>query len=156
MNEKWAIAAAQYADCGPLRHFVAGNDQFHEVRAVLDRSSRILSVETGVGVGVTAGADKLTFKLMLSRESRGSGWANCPWGYGRGSPEYYSCWALTQEELPDGSLSRSRQNETGTSEHYLELVSEGFTHPSAGHNLTTGAGNLESAGPAYSSFDPSS
>jgi hypothetical protein len=34
----------------------------------MDRSSKVLSIETGVGFGVTAGADKLTFKLMLSRD----------------------------------------------------------------------------------------
>jgi len=27
-----------------------------------------VSIETGVGVGVTSGADKLTFKLMLWRD----------------------------------------------------------------------------------------
>ena len=68
MNDKWAVAAEEYADFGPLRHFLPGNDQFHEVWAVMDRSSKILTIETGVGVGVTAGADKLTFKLMVWRD----------------------------------------------------------------------------------------
>jgi hypothetical protein len=27
-----------------------------------------VAIETGVGIGVTGGADKLTFKLMLSRD----------------------------------------------------------------------------------------
>ena len=44
------------------------NNQFHEVWAVMDHNGKILNIETGVGVGVTAGADKLTFKLMLSRD----------------------------------------------------------------------------------------
>ena len=68
VNDKWAGAIEEYADCGPLRHFLPGNDQFHEVWAVTDHNSKILSIETGVGVGVTPGADKLTFKLMLSRD----------------------------------------------------------------------------------------
>jgi hypothetical protein len=68
LNDKWAVAAEEYADVGPLRHFYAGNDQFHEIWAVMDHSSKILNIETGVGVGVTGGADKLTFKLMLSRD----------------------------------------------------------------------------------------
>jgi hypothetical protein len=68
LNDKWAAAIEEYADCGPLRHFLPGNDQFHEVWAVMDRSSKILTIEAGVGVGVTPGADKLTFKLMLSRD----------------------------------------------------------------------------------------
>jgi len=68
VNDRWAGAIEEYADCGPLRRFLPGNDQFHEVWAVMDRSSKLLSIETGVGFGVTAGADKLTFKLMLSRD----------------------------------------------------------------------------------------
>lgn len=68
LNDKWAIAAEEYDDFGPLRHFVPLNEQFHEVWAVMDHSNRFLNIETGVGFGTTAGADKLTFKLMLSRD----------------------------------------------------------------------------------------
>ena len=68
VNNKWAVAFEEYADVGPLRHFDALNNQFHEVWAVMDHESRTVSIETGVGVGVTSGADKLTFKLMLSRD----------------------------------------------------------------------------------------
>src|SRR5271170_5586612 len=58
LNEKWAVAAEEYSDDGPLRHFYKASDQFHEVWAVFDRSSKVLSIEAGVGVGVTSGADK--------------------------------------------------------------------------------------------------
>src|SRR5665213_2398206 len=68
LNDKWALAVEEYSDDGPLRHFLPGGDQFHEVWAVTDHNSKFLSIETGVGVGVTSGADKLTFKLMLSRD----------------------------------------------------------------------------------------
>jgi hypothetical protein len=44
------------------------SDQFHEVWAVLNHDGKAVSIETGVGVGVTPGADKLTFKLMISRD----------------------------------------------------------------------------------------
>jgi len=67
-NDKWTIAAEEYADFGPLRHFYRANDQFQEVWAVMDRNSKSINIETGVGVGVTYGADKLTLKLMLSRD----------------------------------------------------------------------------------------
>ena len=67
-NDKWAIAAEEYSDFGPLRQFYKSNDQLQEVWAVLDHNSKWLNVETGVGVGVTDGADKLTLKLMLSRD----------------------------------------------------------------------------------------
>jgi hypothetical protein len=68
LNEKWAVAGEEYADFGQLRHFYVSSQQFQEVWAVVDHTSKILDVETGVGVGVTSGADKLTFKLMLSRD----------------------------------------------------------------------------------------
>jgi len=67
-NDKWALAAEEYSDFGPLRHFDKIGNQFHEVWATVDHKSDILDVEAGVGVGVTGGADRLTFKLMLSRD----------------------------------------------------------------------------------------
>ena len=68
VNDKWALAVEEYADVGPLRQFLPLHDQFHEAWAVFDHSSRIVNIEAGAGVGVTAGADRLTFKLMLSRD----------------------------------------------------------------------------------------
>jgi hypothetical protein len=68
VNEKYAGALEWYADMGQMRKFAPGNQQFHELWAVMDRNSKVLSIEAGVGVGVTPGADKLTFKLMLSRD----------------------------------------------------------------------------------------
>jgi hypothetical protein len=68
LNDKWAVAGEWYSDLGPLRHFDTLNDQFHEVWAVMDHDSKYVNIETGVGVGLTPGADKLTFKLMLSRD----------------------------------------------------------------------------------------
>jgi hypothetical protein len=68
LNDKWAVAAEEYADLGPLRHFDPAHNQFHEIWAVMDHNTKYLNIETGVGIGVTSGADKLTFKLMLSRD----------------------------------------------------------------------------------------
>jgi hypothetical protein len=34
----------------------------------MDHNSKLLNVEAGVGFGLTAGSDKLTVKLMLSRD----------------------------------------------------------------------------------------
>jgi hypothetical protein len=68
LNDKWALAAEEYSDFGPLRHFDAVSHQFHEVWATVDHNSKIVNIEAGVGVGVTGGADKLTFKLMVSRD----------------------------------------------------------------------------------------
>jgi hypothetical protein len=68
LNDKWAVAVEEYSDFGPLRHFDPVSRQFHEVWATVDHTSKIVSIEAGVGVGVTGGADKLTFKLMVSRD----------------------------------------------------------------------------------------
>lgn len=68
VNDKWTLAAEEYADVGPLRQFAPLHDQFHEVWAVVDHNSKIVNIEAGVGVGVTAGSDRLTFKLMVSRD----------------------------------------------------------------------------------------
>ena len=68
LNDKWAVAGEWYSDFGPLRHFNPLDDQFHEVWAVLDHETKFVDIETGVGVGVTSGADKLTLKLMVSRD----------------------------------------------------------------------------------------
>jgi hypothetical protein len=67
-NDKWAVAAEEYSDIGPLRNFLPVSDQFHEVWAVVDHNTKIVNIEAGVGVGVTGGADKWTFKLMVSRD----------------------------------------------------------------------------------------
>ncbi len=68
LNRRWAVAAEEYSDFGPLRDFYPTHNQFHEVWAVLDHHSKIVDIETGVGFGVTGGADKLTFKFMVSRD----------------------------------------------------------------------------------------
>jgi hypothetical protein len=67
-NDKYALAGEWYSDFGPFHQFLPANQQFQEVWAVFDHNSKIINIETGVGVGVTSGADKLTFKLMLSRD----------------------------------------------------------------------------------------
>jgi hypothetical protein len=68
LNSKWAVAAEEYSDFGPLKNFLSVGDQFHEVWAVFDHQGKSVNIEAGVGVGVTGGADRLTFKLMVSRD----------------------------------------------------------------------------------------
>jgi hypothetical protein len=68
VNRNWAVAAEEYSDFGQLQHFYSLHNQFHQVWAVVDRASKFVSVEAGVGVGVTAASDRLTLKLMLSRD----------------------------------------------------------------------------------------
>jgi hypothetical protein len=67
-SQKWAMAAEEYADFGPLRQFNTARDQYHQAYAVVDRNSKFLNVEFGVGFGLTHASDKVTLKLMLSRD----------------------------------------------------------------------------------------
>lgn len=70
LNQRWAIAAEEYDGFGPLRHFLPTDQQFHEIWAVVDHTSPKflgLDVEAGIGFGLTAGSDKVTLKLMFSR-----------------------------------------------------------------------------------------
>ena len=71
LNEKWALAAEEFDGFGPLRGFDPLAKQLHEVWTTVNYSSPKplgISVESGVGYGLTAGSDKITLKLMVSRD----------------------------------------------------------------------------------------
>jgi hypothetical protein len=68
INPTWAVAIEHYADFGPLRDFLPAHDQFHQIYGVFDHDAKWFHIEAGVGVGVTAGSDRLTLKLLLSRD----------------------------------------------------------------------------------------
>lgn len=68
LNKVWTVAIEEYADMGPLHQFLPVNNQFHEVWGVMDHATKYVNIEFGVGVGVTPAADRLTIKLMLSRD----------------------------------------------------------------------------------------
>ncbi len=67
-NPKFAFAVEHYADYGPLRDFLPTNEQFHQIYGVFDRGTKFGDFEFGAGVGVTGASDKLTLKLMWSRD----------------------------------------------------------------------------------------
>jgi hypothetical protein len=67
-SPKWTFSAEQYADYGPLHQFATVSDQYHMLYGVVDHTSKIVDVEFGVGFGLTSGTDKMTIKLMLSRD----------------------------------------------------------------------------------------
>lgn len=67
-HSTWTIAAEEYDDIGPLRHFYSASDQMHQIYAVFDHTSKIVDVEGGIGFGMTAASDKVTLKLILSRD----------------------------------------------------------------------------------------
>src|ERR1700722_19215018 len=65
---KWALAVEEYADYGLLRNLASGSQQVHELYAIFDRYSKVVNVEAGVGFGLTSSSDKITLKLILSRD----------------------------------------------------------------------------------------
>jgi hypothetical protein len=68
LSPSWAVALEEYGDFGPIRRFYAANQQAHQLYGVVDYATKTLNVEGGVGFGLTDASDKLTFKLILSRD----------------------------------------------------------------------------------------
>jgi hypothetical protein len=65
---RWAAAVEEYADYGPLRQIYPSTEQSHQIWAVMNHSAKFVNIETGIGFGLTAASDKVTLKLMLSRD----------------------------------------------------------------------------------------
>jgi len=64
----WTVAAEEYSDYGRLQQFVPRAEQAHQLYGVVDRTWKTWDIEAGVGVGLTDQSDRLTFKLILSRD----------------------------------------------------------------------------------------
>ena len=68
-NPKWAVAVEEYADFGPLRDFYSASEQSHQIFGVLDHgTAKFGDFEAGVGIGVTGASDKVTLKLLWSKD----------------------------------------------------------------------------------------
>ena len=68
ISMSWAVALEHYADFGPVKHFAPGNQQSHQIFAVVDYSGEPFDVEAGAGFGLTSASDDFTLKLILSRD----------------------------------------------------------------------------------------
>jgi len=68
VSRAWAVAVEEYDDFGPVHQFVSASQQAHQLFAVVDHSGKRLDMEAGVGFGLTTASDKLTLKLILSRD----------------------------------------------------------------------------------------
>jgi hypothetical protein len=71
LDEHWTIAAEEYDDFGQLRGFLPWRSQTHQVWAVADYDGDPISVEAGVGVGLTPGTDNLAFKVSFISDLTG-------------------------------------------------------------------------------------
>ncbi len=67
-NPTWAVAGEEFDGFGALNGFLPLRNQFHEIWGMLDHNGSAVDVEAGVGLGLTAGSDRWTLKLMLSRD----------------------------------------------------------------------------------------
>ncbi len=68
VSEIWAVAAEEYADFGPVHHLLPAADQVQQLYAVVDHKGGPFDVEAGVGIGLTGASDRVTLKLILSRD----------------------------------------------------------------------------------------
>jgi hypothetical protein len=67
-SPKWAGSIEEYADYGQLRRIYSAHEQWQQVWAVLNHESKYVNIETGIGFGLTNASDRVTLKLMLSRD----------------------------------------------------------------------------------------
>jgi hypothetical protein len=68
LTPKWAIAVEDYANIGPLHQFLPPDQRANEVWGVFDHTTKIMNIEVGAGFGLTPASDKVTLKLILSRD----------------------------------------------------------------------------------------
>lgn len=64
-SKRWATAAEEYADFGPVDHFYGPGTQQHQLFGVFDYDGKV-SIEGGLGFGLTPATDHRVVKLMFS------------------------------------------------------------------------------------------
>ena len=64
-SRKWAVAAEEYDDFGPLQHFYGASAQSHQLFGVFDYDGQF-AVEAGLGFGLTTASDHRVAKLIVS------------------------------------------------------------------------------------------
>lgn len=74
IDSTWDVAAEEYDGFGRFRNFDNLHNQFHEVWGAFDRNGKIWNIEAGAGLGLTAGSDRWTLKLMISRDINKKPW----------------------------------------------------------------------------------
>jgi hypothetical protein len=73
-NKAWSVAAEAYADFGAIKGFSAASTQSHQLFGVVDHVTKSgVELEFGAGVGLTRASDRLTLKLIVSRDLTGGG-----------------------------------------------------------------------------------
>jgi hypothetical protein len=68
VSEKYKLALEEYDDFGRVSHFLPASKQTHQLFGVIDVNTKWISVEAGVGRGLTGASDHWVFKLILSKD----------------------------------------------------------------------------------------
>jgi len=68
VDDKFALALEEYDDFGPLRRFFSASDQSHQLFVVADYDAGEITIEPGIGFGLTHASDNLVLKLILSHD----------------------------------------------------------------------------------------
>lgn len=71
LDDIWTVAAEEYDDFGEIRRFQPADRQSHQVWAVVDYTADPISIETGIGFGLTPATDSFAVKLMLITDLTG-------------------------------------------------------------------------------------
>ncbi|MDE1922252.1 MAG: hypothetical protein KGI55_02415 [Gammaproteobacteria bacterium] len=67
-SPRWTVAAEEYADFGPVHHFYSPRQQSHQLFGVIDYTGAPISIEFGIGAGLTSTSDQAVAKLILSKD----------------------------------------------------------------------------------------
>jgi hypothetical protein len=71
IDNTWTVAVEEYDDFGDLHRFLPGSRQFHQLWAVADYTGDPISIEAGIGAGLTPATDDLAVKLMFMSDLTG-------------------------------------------------------------------------------------
>jgi hypothetical protein len=71
IDNTWTVAVEEYDDFGDLHRFLPGSQQFHQLWAVADYTGDPVSIEAGIGAGLTQATDDLAVKLMFMSDLTG-------------------------------------------------------------------------------------
>ncbi|MES2294077.1 MAG: hypothetical protein V4527_12320 [Pseudomonadota bacterium] len=71
IDNAWTVAVEEYDDFGDLHRFMPGSQQFHQLWAVADYTGDPISIEAGIGAGLTPATDDLAVKLMFMSDLTG-------------------------------------------------------------------------------------
>lgn len=67
ISSKWAVAAEEYDEFGPVKGFFPSDERTHQLFAVFDYAGAAVDIEGGIGFGLNSASDDLTLKLIVSK-----------------------------------------------------------------------------------------